>query len=364
MKKILTVGLFFLASTSVYSQVAIINGELKSFKNGTVYFVDGFNWSVPIDSAICVDGKFSLFIRNPKLNFPFLASIRYKQKNGKSKMMMFNVKSNIHHIERSTVFVCNPLRYKLQEIDFNKETNEIILNLPDDDQNRSYRNLILTNFLLRSNQPEQRESEFQQILATVQQYPYSYFAFFSIYRNRTFYKKNELSTLFYLFDLELRKSILGEEIQAYLNRLDCKNCKVPNILLTDKEGQKRVLTYEKPVTMVIFWASWCKPCREEIPVVKKIYQEYGNQIQIINLSVDTDKDAWRKALIQEQMPWLQAWIENKDAERVKSLFNFQVIPFTIFINKNGSEIARFYGVSGDIYPLYKELIQKQLLSNK
>lgn len=38
-------------------------------------------------------------------------------------MMMFNVTSNIHHIERSTVFVCNPLKYKLEEIGFNKETN-------------------------------------------------------------------------------------------------------------------------------------------------------------------------------------------------------------------------------------------------
>ncbi len=360
MKKILLISLIFLANTSTYSQEVIINGQLKSFTEGTVYFVDGFNWSVPIDSAQCVNGKFSFRINNPKLTFPFMASISYKGRNGKLKLMMFNVKSNVHHIERSTAFVCNISKYEFKEIGFNKETNEIVLNLPDDQQNSSYRNLILSNFLIRSNQISERKVEFKKLLTTVREYPYSYFVFSSIYRNRTFYKRNELSTLFYSFNPELRESILGVEIQEYLNRLDCKNCKVPNILLTDKAGQKKILPYTKPVTLVIFWASWCKPCREEIPVIKRIYQEYSNQIQIVNLSVDTDKDAWRKALIQEKMPWLQAWVENANAERIKSLFNFQVIPFTIFIDKNGSEIARFYGASGDLYSLYKELIDKQI----
>ncbi len=64
------------------------------------------------------------------------------------------------------------------------------------------------------------------------------------------------------------------------------------------------------ITLIDFWASWCGPCRKEIPHVKKYYEEYKNKgVQFISVSIDAKKDAWTKALKEEQMPWLQGWAE-------------------------------------------------------
>lgn len=103
MKKYLLLILIALVNRISYSQELLITGELKSFTNGIIYFTDAFEWSIPIDSAKCIKGKFTLKINNPKLIYPFQASLSYKLKDGRFKSIMFNVKSRNHYIERSSI---------------------------------------------------------------------------------------------------------------------------------------------------------------------------------------------------------------------------------------------------------------------
>lgn len=56
--------------------------------------------------------------------------------------------------------------------------------------------------------------------------------------------------------------------------------------------------------MIDFWASWCGPCRREIPNLKKIYEAYVDKgLEIISISIDKEDKAWQKALDEEQLPW-------------------------------------------------------------
>ena len=90
--------------------------------------------------------------------------------------------------------------------------------------------------------------------------------------------------------------------------------------------------------LVDFWASWCNPCRQFVPVLKEIYAgQPEGRLQILSCSVDRDVMAWQVALNEENMPWPQM---REDADHPCSdKYNVQFIPHTVLIDRNGSIIG-------------------------
>lgn len=90
--------------------------------------------------------------------------------------------------------------------------------------------------------------------------------------------------------------------------------------------------------LVDFWASWCRPCRRLIPVLKEIYAgQPRERLQIFSCSVDQDPIAWRVALDEEQMPWPQA--REDDNHPCADKYQVQYIPHTVLIDKEGHIVA-------------------------
>lgn len=97
--------------------------------------------------------------------------------------------------------------------------------------------------------------------------------------------------------------------------------------------------------IVDFWASWCGPCRAEVPSMKKIYDQYNKKgVEFLSVSIDTKPEAWQKALTEEQMPWAQVLAPSSGKEITKA-YNFSGIPYIILLDQNGRIIAK--GLRGE-----------------
>lgn len=92
--------------------------------------------------------------------------------------------------------------------------------------------------------------------------------------------------------------------------------------------------------LVDFWASWCKPCRLDVPELKDVHEKFKNKnFAIISISLDKDKSEWIKAMLEENMPWPQAADLKGDQNDASQAFKIQGIPAKFLIDPNGKIIA-------------------------
>lgn len=112
--------------------------------------------------------------------------------------------------------------------------------------------------------------------------------------------------------------------------------------LPDPEGNDLKLSqFRGKILLLDFWASWCGPCRAEMPNVKDIYAKYHDKgLEILGVSLDESKDKWVDAIAKEELPWshvsaLKGW----DCPVAKQ-FNVTGIPRMYILDTDGKIIAQ------------------------
>lgn len=111
----------------------------------------------------------------------------------------------------------------------------------------------------------------------------------------------------------------------------------PEFSLTDESGKVvNVRDFIGKVLIIDFWASWCGPCRGEIPSMKKIYADFKDRddVAFLSISIDSKKADWEKALGEENMEWMQLWAPDSGKELMDK-YQFNGIPFIVAIDKEG-----------------------------
>jgi len=117
-------------------------------------------------------------------------------------------------------------------------------------------------------------------------------------------------------------------------------------------------SFKGKVLLIDFWASWCGPCRAEIPNLKEAYAMYKDKgVEFLSVSVDKSTEEWQKAMTQEQMPWPQI-LAPQSGKEIMELYQFSGIPFIVLIDKDGKLVGKHLRGEGIKENLAKVLGEK------
>ncbi len=113
----------------------------------------------------------------------------------------------------------------------------------------------------------------------------------------------------------------------------------PDFTLESVDGKKVALSSLKGKYLFVdFWASWCRPCREENPNVVKAYNKYAEKgFDVLSVSLDKDSAAWKKAIADDKLTWTQLIDATGD---VATTYGITGIPHTLLLDKEGKIIAK------------------------
>ena len=105
-----------------------------------------------------------------------------------------------------------------------------------------------------------------------------------------------------------------------------------NITLSENLGK---------VTLIDFWAAWCRPCRIENPNLVRLYKKYNSSgLQIIGVSLDRTKEQWEKAISDDNLPWIHVSNLNFWNDPIARQYSIRAIPQSFLLDENGYVIAK------------------------
>ena len=131
------------------------------------------------------------------------------------------------------------------------------------------------------------------------------------------------------------------EVEALQQRL-AEGQVAPEFSYPTPDGKKKLgpQDFKGEILVLDFWASWCGPCRAEIPHLKEAYRENHSQgVAFLSVSIDKDEAAWRKAMKEEKMPWMQVQAP-KAGKEVMKLYQFSGIPYILVLDREGRIVGK------------------------
>jgi thiol-disulfide isomerase/thioredoxin len=166
----------------------------------------------------------------------------------------------------------------------------------------------------------------------------------------------ELQDIYRQFTPEVRRSFYGTRLAKML-RLDADGNStklqvgqtIPDFAFTDHATQQattmRARMAGKKYVLLDFWASWCGPCRREMPNFKAQYARYKDKgFDIVSISADDREADWLKALEEEQTPWANGLDRNKD---IRQLYQVEYYPTVYLVDADGKILAKDEDARGE-----------------
>jgi len=131
----------------------------------------------------------------------------------------------------------------------------------------------------------------------------------------------------------------------------------PSFSITDNKNRAfNNNSFRGKYLFLVFWASWCEPCREENPGLVQLYKMYAHKgIEFVSISIDMDKKNWENAVKKDNLPWIQACDLKGSQSKMFNDFGLYDIPANFLIDKEGKIVAKDLSVAK-----LEEILSKEL----
>ena len=119
----------------------------------------------------------------------------------------------------------------------------------------------------------------------------------------------------------------------------------PNLQLKDLDGKTaKIADLRGSISVVNFWATWCGPCREELPMLSKLSRDYaGKGVRFIAVSVDESKDRSQvDRFVSENKPAMDVWV-GANLYMLDRADLGNVLPATMILDADGDVVTRVLG---------------------
>ncbi|WP_419211673.1 redoxin domain-containing protein [Maribacter sp. X9] len=161
----------------------------------------------------------------------------------------------------------------------------------------------------------------------------------------------ETKNLYEAMSPEIKNSQPGKRISEGIDRLKQseeaeKNTsigsKAPDFSGPTPDGKEIALSdVMGKVTLIDFWAGWCRPCRAENPNVVAVYNKYHEKgLNILGISLDRTEEAWKKAIEEDGLEWNHISNIAYFDDQIAKLYNVDAIPAAFLLDENGIIVAK------------------------
>ncbi len=344
----LTSTLFFLACSSNNTDFTI-NGSVD-IEDGMVYRImaDANQQPIVIDSIAVVSGKFEIGgkVESPDINFLSLQNIRgnfpFVIESGEIRISLYK-DSLMSSKALGTVSNDAFMKYKSETKLFVNSMNSIARDLQQ--ANIARDSLLLVDLQDQYKDVQDKVKDYE--VSFIKENPDSYLSALILERfiMTKQMSKEEVNSIFDNLTSRIKKSKTGLNLEKTLNTPDSP-ADVGQIA-PDFEGPGptgQLVKLEEnlgKITILDFWASWCRPCRVENPNLVRTYNKLKKKgLNVVGVSLDKSKDSWIKAIEDDGLQWphvshLQYW-----NEPIAKAYQVRSIPATFILDKNGKILAK------------------------
>ena len=180
-------------------------------------------------------------------------------------------------------------------------------------------------------------------ISKIKSYPYS----IHLLKQLFYYKKNftneDLKNQLSFFNEDIKKTALFKSFNEYFTISSTYDKAFPSIKLENQNGKYQEIGSDSAAyNLIVYWASWCGPCRKEIPDIKELYNKFTKRgLAITSISIDGEKRNWQTALQQEKMPWQQLIAIDSAKAFIDLHYEIKAIPKAYLFNGKRELIRTF-----------------------
>ncbi|WP_435622480.1 redoxin domain-containing protein [Flagellimonas sp.] len=353
MRKIVPIVLLiaFIASCSSKPEGFVINAKISGdLENGTRVFLkttDSLNKLQDVDTTTVENGIFSFTgeQENPKLYYIFLESnkgnIPLFLENGDIDIKFQKDSLNYAQLKGTQQ---NELFMKF--LDESRKIGERVRSMQRDMNNAARAQDTATVTSLREEYLELQEHSRSFNIEFAKENPNALIS--ALILGNLLYSKilpnEEIQQIYDALTPEIKASEPGKDLKEQLDKLQNTDIGsvAPEFSAPTPQGNMLALSDIKgKVTLVDFWAAWCRPCRAENPNIVSVYKKYHDKgLNVVGVSLDTRADDWNKAIEADGLEWNHISNLKRFQDPIAQLYNINAIPAAFLLDENGIIVAK------------------------